>query len=459
MLGHGDRVIVAVSGGPDSVALLHLLHRLAPDWGLSLHVFHLDHGLRGEASADDARYVAGLAGELGWPVTVITLPPGLLKRAPGSLQAKARQRRYAEIDALASRIGATKVATGHNRDDQAETVLMRLLRGSGLKGLAGIPPVRRQGGLTLIRPLLAIPRKDIELYCSEAKLFPRLDASNAQADYLRNRIRLELLPLLAREYNPTLGANLAQLAAVAREDDDFLESLAEEAYDRCCLTAGPSAVVLDGARLLAEPLALARRVVRLVARKILGPEADLGLQGVTQVLDAAGKPAGTHHLDLPGGLRLTVEYGRCRFEASAGKEAEGQAAGGDGEEEVWPVSPQGETVIPALGLVILAESIDPGEPLVPGEIRLDANRLPGPLAVRFRRPGDRIWPVGMEGSKKLQDILVDAKVPRTRRGRVPLLASGDELIAVLGHRVDRRYLAGPEADGLIRLRISRMTPE
>jgi tRNA(Ile)-lysidine synthase len=444
MLHHGDRVIVAVSGGPDSVALLHLLHRLAPEMALSLHVFHMDHGLRGEASAGDAAYVAELAAKWGLPVTVVTLPAGDLKREAGSLQANARRRRYEAIRALAAEIGASKVATGHNRDDQAETVLMRLLRGAGLKGLAGIPPVRNERSFTLIRPLLTVSRQEIELYCAEHKLFPRLDASNAQADYLRNRIRLELLPLLAREYNPAIGANLAQLAAIVREEDDLLEQMASEALARCCLRTSPT-LELDGARLLAEPPALGRRVVRLAARAMLGPEADLGLSAVNRVLEAAARKEGSHRFDLPGGLQLTVEYGRLRFSVGVPPEAEG---------DLWPVAPHGETVIPELGMVIQADWLEQAE-MVRGEeeVWLDASRLPGPLAVRFRRPGDRIWPTGMEGSKKLQDILVDAKVPRSVRDRVPLLVAGDEVIWVIGYRLDRRFLAGAGAGPVVRLRI------
>lgn len=465
MLRHGDRVILAVSGGPDSVALLHLLHRLAPEWALSLHVFHLDHGLRGPDSAADAAYVAGLADTWGLPVTVITLPPGDLKREAGSLQANARRRRYQEIHALATRLGATKVATGHNQDDQAETVLMRLLRGAGLKGLAAIPATRTEAGFTLIRPLLTIPRHEIELYCSEHKLFPRLDASNERTDYLRNRIRLELMPMLAREYNPAIGANLAQLAAVVREEDDLLEQQAREAFDRCRMTGESGAVVLlDGARLLAEPTALARRVVRMAARQVLGPEADLGLPAVNRALDAAARTDGTHVVDLPGGLRLTVEYGRCRLDHPTGRgtaQPAVPAVDADRGQEQWPVAMQGQTILPELGLLIRAEilsdlSVPEAAPAVsvPGDFWLDVSLLPGPLSVRFRRPGDRIWPAGMEGSKKLQDILVDAKVPRTARRRLPLLVAGDEVICVIGYRLDRRFLASAKTTSAIRLRMS-----
>lgn len=445
MLIPGDRVLVAVSGGPDSVALAHLLHRLAPEWQLSLFLFHLDHSLRGEASREDAAYVARLAERLGLPLTAVRLEPGELERQSGSLEANARRRRYAEIRRAAAAVGAGKVAMGHNRDDQAETVLMRLIRGSGTTGLAGIPPVRPEGDLLIIRPLLSTPRSEIEHYCRVHELNPRRDASNEETDYLRNRIRLQLLPLLAAEYNESVAESLSRTAAVLREEDALLEGLAGEALARCRLPAGQvageqtAAVELDGLRLLREPTALARRVVRLAAREVLGPESSLGLATVTRVLEMAGRGDGTHRLCLPGGLWLTVAYGRCRFERA-------EEADPEGVEITWPISPDGETVIPELGLTVRAGRRSAGEmPAAPppNELWLDAGRLPGPLAFRFRRSGDRLWPEGLTGSKKLQDILVDAKIPREQRRRLPLLTAGDEILWVPGVKKDRRYLVKP----------------
>lgn len=435
LVSPGDGILVAVSGGPDSVALLHILHRLASQWNLRLHVFHLDHGLRGEASAVDARYTAALAAELGLQATVVRLQPGELKALPGSLQANARERRYQELARVARQLGFTKVATGHNRDDQAETVLMRFLRGSATRGLAGIPPCRQEGDLLIIRPLLNVPRSDIERYCGECKLFPRLDESNTKGDYLRNRVRLELLPLLANEYNPAIGADLAATAAIMREEEALLNRLAHEALARCQVAG--EGVRLSGAALRREPLALARRTVRLAGR-LAGGEGELGLPAVTQVLEAANRCDGSHRIDLPGHLTLTAEYGVLRFELGGG-------AAPRPEVEPTPIALSGETRLEGFGLLITADWPPPGEATETGDgvAEFDADRLPAPLAVRLRRPGDRIWPVGMEGSKKLQDILVDAKVPRCRRETLPLLVAGSDVVWVIGHRLDRRYLATP----------------
>jgi len=442
MLPAGALVVVAVSGGPDSTALLHALHTLSGEFNVRLHVFHMDHGIRGESSREDARWVRALAERLGLPITVAEVSPGTLQAMPGSLEANARTLRYQEAAALARRIGARCIALGHNRNDQAETVLMRLLRGAGSRGLAGIPPVREEGGLRYVRPLLGIGRAEIEAYCREAALSPRVDESNLTPVYLRNRIRLQLLPMLEREYNPALVADLAQTAAVLRDEDALLDQMAAQVLKRC-RTEGPG-VGFQSGPVLAEPIALARRVVRLAAREAAGDGYDLGFTAVTQVLDAMKCQTGSRTLDLPGGLRAVVEYGTCRFFGPAGEPPSACTA-------VWPVAAAGVTELPELGLQV--EVTRSGLPQGPWEAAFDADRLPGALSVRFRRPGDRIYPTGMTGSKKLQDLLVDAKVPRRLRDRVPLLTSGEEIIWVIGHRLDRRFLADPTSRNILMVRV------
>lgn len=437
MIAQGDRIIVSVSGGPDSAALLHLLHRLSGEVGLTLHVFHMDHGLRGPDSTADAAYVRSFAERLGLPCTVVALQPGALKHQAGSLQANARTARYEALAALAHSIGDTKIALGHNRDDQAETVLMRFLRGAGARGLAGIPPVRTEGSLTYIRPLLEVPRNDIETYCRQHELFARLDQSNFEPTYLRNRLRLELLPHLAATYNPGIRENLAQLASVMRDEDEFLDTLAEESLQRC-LAAGEG-VVLTGGVLLSEPLALARRVVRLAARRVAGAGYDLGLDSVTRVLEAAGRPAGSLEVPLPDGLVVLVEYGLVRFRKAGTEQPV--------PDLTWPLTVPGLTLVPEMGLEVTVQRH--GTPHGPLEAAFDPTTLPGPLTIRCRRPGDRIYPTGMEGSKKVQDLLIDAKVPKRLRDQVPLLVAGNEVLWVIGHRLDRRFLSAPGAQSTL----------
>ncbi len=442
MFTAGELVIVGVSGGPDSVALLHLLHQFKFELGIDLHVFHLDHGLRGEQSAEDARYVRQLADGLSFPSTIVGLGPEVLKRLGGSIQAAARSYRLDELRSLALRLGATKVTVGHNQDDQAETVLMRVLRGTGMRGLTGIHPVRQLAGLTFVRPLLETPRTQIEQYCRDNELLPRYDASNGRADYLRNRLRLELLPQLRREYNPAIHKNLAAMATVLQEEDALLDGIAAAALEQA--TQGSGNPGYSAQSLLDQPQAVCRRALRLAARRAMSPDFDLGFQSVAEIQELLLKLQGSHCLDLPSGLQAIVEYGQLRFIP---------ANISDLASSEWPISPEGITDVPELGLCISASHEN--RPATPLEACFDQDLLPGPLSIRFWLPGDRIFPTGMRGSKKLQDILVDAKVPQRIRRQIPLLISGDQVCWMIGHRLDRRFLATDTTRNPLQLRVTK----
>lgn len=455
MLQPGDRVVVGVSAGPDSVALAHVLWRLAPELDLYLHLFHLHHGLRGAAADADAAYVEELARQLNCPCTVRRAAvEELAREAGGSLEAVGREIRYREMATLAAATGARCIATGHHRNDQAETLLLRLVRGSGRLGLTGIPPVRPAGSgappeCTVIRPLIDVSRAEVEAYCREQGLVPQQDLTNADPRFLRNRIRLELLPLLEQGYNRRIVDRLADLAGILRDEEEFLQAAVTAAWDRRGVRAEPDAVTFPAGSLTAEPPAVARRMLR---RAAAGLDAGLDLAHVDSVLEHAAAAAGTCVLDLPGGLAAVIEYGSVTLQRTAGRAEETAVAA------VHLAAP-GVTRVPALGLELDVEEA----PAVPGaqegggdaalRIALDPSSLPGPLLLRTRRPGDRLFPTGMDGSKKLQDLFVDLKVPRHDRNRIPILAAGSEIVWVVGIRADRRFLAAVGEPGwLVRAR-------
>lgn len=437
MLAPGDLVLVAVSGGPDSVALAQALAILAPEWGIRLHLFHLNHGLRGVEGAADARWVADFAAQRGLPCTVREADVAAAARRYGGVEAAGRALRYRELGELARATGARRIAVGHNREDQAETLLLRLLRGAGRRGLGGMAPVRPADppappGTTLIRPLLSTARAEIVAFCREQGLAPRVDASNAEAHYLRNRIRLELLPLLRRGYNPQIVRHLAETAGLLRAEDEYLEEAAAAALRR----RGLAPEGFAAAELTAEHPALQRRMVRRLA-----DAAGLSLDRahVEAILDLCAA-RGTASTDLPGGWRAVAEYGVLALRPPAAPEAAAGAA------EPVPLAVPGATS--ALGWrFTAARAVAGAADAAAGGGRLavevDPERLPGALAVRTWRPGDRIHPPGMAGSKKLQDLFVDLKVPRAQRRRLPVLVAGAAVVWVVGLRVDRRFAAAP----------------
>lgn len=436
MIAPGDTVAVGVSGGPDSTALALALHALAPRLQCRLHLFHLDHGLRAD-SPKDAEYVRQLGERLGVPCTVLRRDVAAEARQHGnSLEAEGRTIRYRELGRLATQIGATRIATGHHQDDQAETVLLHLLRGTGRKGLTGIPPVRPAGadapaGCTVIRPLLFTSRQAILAYCHKHGLEPRRDPSNLDPAFLRNRIRHELLPLLTARYNPGASQHLARLAEILRCEEDYLDTQAHQMAAAIGVTFGHDAVQFPAAALATAPPALARRLLRLGAAHL---QAHLDFAHTDRICSLARAGKGTGCLDLPHGLRVHIEYGSVHLQRQDRRDQAG--------------SRHLEIPLPVPGTILAygfrfetatTASAPPGND--PGTVALTPARLPGPLVIRSRRPGDRIHPVGMDGRKKIQDLLVDLKVPRRQRDQVPLLVSGDEVIWVVGYRVDRRFLA------------------
>ncbi|TMK17661.1 MAG: tRNA lysidine(34) synthetase TilS [Actinobacteria bacterium] len=286
-----DSVVVAVSGGPDSLALLHVLHRLAPRYALELHVAHFDHRLR-DGSAEDAAFVARIAATLGVPATVRSAdsterPRGL------SPEEAARERRYAFLEEVADATGATRIATGHTLDDQAETVLMRVVAGTGIRGLGGIPPKRDR----IVRPLIDARRAETEAFCLALRLDPRRDPTNADPAFLRNAIRHELVPALEGGFNVRAVEALARLADLARDDDALLADLASAALTP---EMGPDGARFDVARLLDLHPALQRRVVRLAA--------PLDAEHVERVLALARTGTSGDAIDLPSRLNARVEY-------------------------------------------------------------------------------------------------------------------------------------------------------
>ncbi|HLT59100.1 MAG TPA: tRNA lysidine(34) synthetase TilS [Limnochordales bacterium] len=458
LLRPGDRVLAAVSGGPDSLALLHLFTRLRAPWALGLHAVHVNHGLRPEA-AQDAAFVESVGQAWGVPVTVVAVDVRA-ERAPGeSLQQAARRVRYRVLAQAADQVSATRIALGHHADDQAETVLLRLLRGAGTTGLAGMRPRRGR----YIRPLLGVPRAAIEAYCRRFELNPRVDPSNVSPQYLRNRIRHHLLPLLEREYNPNIRAVLCRTAGLLREEDDLLEALAVRAHRRLAAQGGPHELPVAGLARL--PAAVARRVVRRALAAAGVPLSRVTADHVAAVLALLD---GVGAVDVPGGVRARRAGDRIRLERPPSGPAVAPA-GPAPPAFFHPLDVPGKTAVGELGLVIRAEIVEPpasravaADPRAasgPMQAVLDWDRLVLPLVVRSWQPGDRMRPLGLDGTKKLQDLFVDAKVPAGERRRVPIIADQAGPVWVVGLRVDARAAVTAETQRVLRLRVEPVSGE
>lgn len=420
-------VVVAVSGGADSLALLHVLNELRPRLGCRLHVATLDHGLRGEAGAADARFVADIAAQWGLPVTVDGVDvPALMAQTGQGVEAAARQARFAFLAQVAHETGATLVATAHHANDQAETILLHLLRGTGLRGLSGMALRTTLPGfpeITLIRPLLETSRGEIEAYCQQHSLSPRSDETNRDTDLRRNRIRHDILPQLMT-INPQIVSALVHLGESAAADLDYL---AEQFSPVIASSIQENErITISRAYFAALHPALQRRFVLWAAAQ-LGSEETIGYDHLIAAVEMGSRGTVNGQVLLPGALRLRVDYTMIAVERLA--------AGWP--ESGYPLLPPG-TAIP---LVVPDTILLPGETwTLTTAVTLPAEVEPGGwvalpasknLVLRTRRDGDRFAPPGLRGhTKKLNRWFTDHKVPGYLRDQIPLLTIHDEVAAI-----------------------------
>ncbi|MCK4547852.1 MAG: tRNA lysidine(34) synthetase TilS [Candidatus Eisenbacteria sp.] len=446
MIDSGDGVVVAVSGGHDSVALLHVLHALKPDLGCELHVAHLNHELRGTESREDADFVADLAGSLALPFTVHCAGRQLRDRPKGvSLEEAARKIRYDFLGEVARNVGARRIATGHTMDDQAETVLMRMIQGTGPGGLAGIRPVREG---RVIRPLIRCRSGEIASYLVKAGLTPRDDSSNQDTTLLRNRVRHRLLPLLKGEFNPGIVPALARIAAVEQEVNSSLRAAAESALREISSgSPGKIRLAIDGFR--GYDVALQLYILRAAIEGVLGRLTDVSYEHIQALLRLARRgETPFKRIMLPGSL---VAY----------REHDDLVVAREGTREnplARVIAIPGTTLLPAFDLEIRASlhpfsDLDSSTAARGDEAHFDWETLHPPLQVRGWKPGDRFRPSGMRGTKKIQDFFVDTKIPRSVRNRIPLLIDGEELHWVIGYRTSESSRVTDQTREILRLQI------
>jgi len=437
LLPSGSRVVVALSGGADSMALLHVLREIAPAEGFRVAgVAHLNHLLRGADADGDETFCRACASALDLPIEVERMDVAELARSRGtSVEHAAHDARHEFFDRAAAKLGASIVAVAHTKDDQAETFLLRLLRGAGPRGLGGMHP--RSG--IVPRPFIETPRADLRRLVDERGIEFREDASNDSLAIPRNRIRHELLPHLER-LSPGVVDALDRAAAIAREDSEYLDEVARGVADRVMTQRG-NAVELDADALLQEPLAIARRVIRLAQQAAAG-DRFVGFEAVEAVLRFAVSNS-TGQLDLPG-HRVNRRGSSIVLSASRGREKPAPATDFNYQLEV-----PGQVTVPEAACAISAAAQAVPGGWSPGDLRrlsgddevvVEAGGLAQPLFVRNRRPGDNFRPLGLGGRKKLQDFFVDAKVARFQRDITPVVvdASG-RIVWVAGHALSEDF--------------------
>jgi tRNA(Ile)-lysidine synthase len=465
LLTAGETVVAGVSGGPDSLCLLHVLRQLASELSLGLHVAHLNHQMRGEDADADAAFVARLAADWGLRATIEAADvPALARAHKLAPEEAARRARYAFLGRVAGQVGARTIAVAHNADDQTETVLMHWLRGSGLAGLRGMlpaTPISDFQSLTLIRPLLTIPRADIEAYCAEHNLQPRFDRSNLDTTYFRNRLRHELIPYL-ETYNVNVKEILRRSASVVSADYQLLREQLDITWKEIVRAESDRAVTFDLNAWRALPLSLKRSTIREAIHRLRRALRNIDFVHVENAVEILAEGETGAQATLPQGLMLTIGY------------------------DTFTVADQDYRALPDWPLLLTGESVPvaiPGHARLPGSAwALQAEVLPrsavadetltaaqgwqaylnaavvGPSPVlRPRRPGDRFCPLGLGGrGKQVNEFMINEKIPASWREHVPLLVNEvGQILWVCGWRPDERARVAESTQQVVWFRFER----
>jgi tRNA(Ile)-lysidine synthase len=445
-------LLVAVSGGPDSVCLLHILVKLQKQLKIKLHVAHLNHQLRGAESDADADYASALARQLGIPTTIERRDvKGYQAQQHLSLEEAAREVRYSFLAEVARSIGADRVAVGHTMDDHIETILMHLIRGTGTRGLQGLQPYiewkSKTGSIIIVRPLLEVSHQETEDYCQSHGLMPRIDVSNLSLSPLRNRIRHQLLPLL-RSYNPRVTEALLRTGRITSDDIDFLDKEIARLWDEIAQQQGVT-IILDKEKFDQLPPALQRYLLRASAERLLGSAKDIEMRHIEQMMSALAKPAGKR-LSLPGGLIFSIEYNQYRLTSDFAALSPLPIL-----RDEFQLNIPGETLLP--GWRIDATIINREQMTEKSDFTayFDLDKTGDRLLVRPRQRGDRFQPLGMSQPKKVGEFMIDAKIPRTWRGQIPIVGSPSQILWVVGWRIDERVKVSENTKQILCLKFQR----
>lgn len=453
----GEAVVVGVSGGPDSVCLLDLLHRLAQDWRMQLHVAHLNHGLRAHTEAvAEAALVRLQAETLGLPFQTETADVrAYAAQHKQSIEEAARNCRYEFLARVARSVEAACVAVAHTADDQAETVLMHILRGSGLAGLRGMLPKTARGDpssvIQVIRPLLQVSRAEVETYCAERGLQPVRDPSNTDVTFFRNRLRHELLPDL-ETYNPNIRAVLGRMAEVAAGEHDLLEHVITDLWKRVVLAEG-LAVEFRRERWLALSVPEQRALLRRAIHRLRANERDVDFTPLEHAVRFTHRAGPGRSCEVLAGLRLKITAEALILQDDAYHPVRTEL----------PLLIDGQLPadwrfdIERLPLEVESFAQRATHPNA-WQTWVDADRLEGrPLRLRARRPGERFQPLGLNGhSLKLSDFFINTKIDESVRDRWPLVVCGDDIVWVVGLRLDERFKVTPATKLAWRLSMTKV---
>lgn len=422
-----DEILVGVSGGHDSVTLFHILKEISKDTGYKLYIAHVNHGVRGVESDGDEEYVRDMASANGVPFYSKKVDMNLYAKERGlSAEEAGREIRYSFFrEILKKEMVGGKIAVAHNRNDQAETVLMRVMRGTGVDGLKGMDFVNGD----IVRPLLNVPRADIEKYCEERGLEPRIDRTNFENIYARNKVRLELIPYIEKNFNQNLIDTVCRMSDIIRKDAEYLERVSEKEYRDIALCEKHNIVSLDNEKFKKLDMAIRYRVGRIAISKVLGNLEGLEEKHVRILSEFSEMSKTGKSIDLVRGLVAKLSYDKLSIEKSEKK---------SGIRYNYKMEIGKPLQIKEIGATIKSSLTDVDSVELGLKERytkhFDYDEVSEDISIRNRLPGDKVHLLGMSGRKKLKDYYIDEKIPKDERDHIPLVEIDGEIVWIIGYR-------------------------
>lgn len=448
MLNKGDKVIVALSGGPDSICLLHILNTLKEKYDLNIYSAHINHMLRGEESDKDEEVCREFCKENDIEFFSKSVDIEKVAEEKGiSTEMAGREARYEFFEEVLKKVGGNKVAVAHNLNDQAETVLMRLMRGTGIEGLVGIKPVRDE---IYIRPIINVTRHEIEMYCELNKLPARIDKSNLEPIYSRNKVRLELIPYIENNFNSDITNTLSRMCELIKRDEDFIQENVTKLFKKLCDISEEKVIIYSDAFNL-HP-ALLSRIIRKALLEVKGDINNIQSIHIDNIIKVQGSPTGKYTIvpkeilvtNVYGNIEITKKLKKSNFENNVFKECI--------ELKI------GENYIKGLGINVTIKLISDCRLMnLKNKNNTKYFNIDGvnKISVRNRRDGDRFTPLGMKGSKKLKDILIDLKIPREERDIIPLICFDEDISWIVGYKISDKYKVHEGAKNIIEVKVER----
>jgi len=438
MLDHTEKVLVALSGGADSVCLLGILLSLSKKLSFEVLAAHVNHQLRGEDAEADEEFVRDLCQKWDVPLFVKKADVALLAHEQHiSVETAGRNVRYDFFDEICDENDAIKIATAHHQNDQAETILMHMIRGAGLSGLAGIPYMRQK----IIRPLLDVTRAEIEEYLRVSQIPHREDKTNKSLDYTRNRIRHELLPQI-ESYNPHIVNTMANNARFLQDDEEFIEHVTKKTFEECLISRDMNRVVWNRSRASQKNRAILSRLLLLVL-DIMGVSASVS-HDMVLLFEKKIKSNQTEHMQVHNLLSIHFVGDAVIFELANAR---------DREDFCYDMTVGKDIYIAPIDMWIRADLVDTKEKCVKNVAYFDYDKIMEPMQVRSKQDGDRFFPVGMQGSKTVKKFLTDLKIPMTQKKCVPIVISGEKIVWIGNLRRDSRFEISKDTQKVLKIEL------